>query len=88
MESRIERDCLIVCPQSPFRLVAWLRQIVLDTLIAPLLASSRGKRLREIHRQVQLLLNRSRAFACREEGSVFGVDFCLWQTFNRLFLES
>jgi hypothetical protein len=52
MESRIERDCLIARPKSLFRIPARVRQILLDTLVAPLLASFRGKRRREIHRQI------------------------------------
>jgi hypothetical protein len=74
VEIRIERNCL-TAPGALIRLASRLRQILLDTFIAHLLASFRGKRSREIHRQIQLLLNRSSASACREEGSVFGVDF-------------
>jgi hypothetical protein len=47
MGSRIKRDRLNKRLALPFCLSAGLRQILLDTIIAALLASSRGIRLRE-----------------------------------------
>jgi hypothetical protein len=50
------------------------RQILLDTLVAHLLASSRGKRLREIHRQ-NSFSETGKVIVRAGSGSLFGGGF-------------